>query len=654
MRGFTTAGGERRGAGWAGLALMALAGSAWGQALPPVATPLRVCSWNVTNYSTTSFGGRDANFQTSFYGVIPAGLALAGQSMYPDVIIGQEFISAAAVANFRNMLNTAPGSPGDWVAAPFRDGADTDSAFFFRSTKVQLLNRTGGVVSNADLANPGVPTGTGATAAVIIAVGSSSTSNQPRNTVRYDFAPVGYTGSAARIGAYSVHLKAQGSNSPPPGENAQGRRLVETQRIRANASGVDTNGAGSALPAGYQYIIAGDTNIQTSSAPDYQAMVGASITGWTNGSLVFVSQTITGGRVWDPINSPGSWNNNSAFRYIHTQDPAATGQMDDRHDQILLNASLLDGDGLDYLNFETVPYFSAPNTASSAWTFSTSTWNDPGHTYRAWGNDGSAYDLPLRTTGNTFVGATIATAIQATASGGGHLPVIVDLRVPAIAAVSTSTIDFGTVTVGDLATRVLEVFNAGEVARWTAGGISPLNYTVSVTGAGFSTPAGSFTEAAGGGRNSHVVTLNTSAPGTFSGTVTISAPGAVDTPAVVVTLTGTVQAASTACVVDYNGDTFINLDDLGDFISDFYLPTPVPGGVQPAAPTYGDAAIGFGVPCPTAGDAAPPYAAGAYRALGYRVGFSPDGSNACPVDAETPFPNLDNLSDFVTAYYQGC
>jgi hypothetical protein len=106
-----------------------------------------------------------------------------------------------------------------------------------------------------------------------------------------------------------------------------------------------------------------------------------------------------------------------------------------------------------------------------------------------------------------------------------------------------------------------------------------------------------------------------------------------------------------ACAEDYNRDAALNLDDLSDFITDFYTQPSIPAGLQPAAPTYADTLVGFGTACPLAPDAPAPYAADAYRALGYRVGFSIDGSNNCPLAANANFPNLDNLSDFITAYY---
>jgi hypothetical protein len=111
-----------------------------------------------------------------------------------------------------------------------------------------------------------------------------------------------------------------------------------------------------------------------------------------------------------------------------------------------------------------------------------------------------------------------------------------------------------------------------------------------------------------------------------------------------------------SCPADYNGDSWVNLDDLGDFITDYYAVPAIPGGAQAAAPTYPGEVVGFGGPCPEAPDAGSPYALDAYRVNGYRVGYSPDGSNACPLSPDQPFPNLDNLNDYITLYYSvtGC
>lgn len=102
---------------------------------------------------------------------------------------------------------------------------------------------------------------------------------------------------------------------------------------------------------------------------------------------------------------------------------------------------------------------------------------------------------------------------------------------------------------------------------------------------------------------------------------------------------------------DYNRDGVNDLADLADFITDFYTFPAIPGGMQLAAPSYAGERVGFVAACANAPDAPPPYAAEGYRVGGYRVGFSPDGSNACPVSRDQVFPNLDHLSDFISAYF---
>ncbi len=483
---------------------------------------LRVASWNISNYG----GGRTADIQNAVYGVFE------GRSLAPDVILGQEFLSASATTSFVSALNTAPGSPGDWAAATFVDGPDTDSAFFYRTSRVTFLGQT------------------------IAAVGSSSSSNQPRHTMRYDFRPVGYAAPGASIGAYSVHLKAGSASSD------QSRRLVEAQRIRDNAEGVNTNGPGSSLPTGYAFLVGGDFNIQSSSQAAYQELVA--------------SQTNNDGRFFDPIATPGSWNNNGSFRIVHTQDPIGAGGMDDRHDQILIAGSLIDGVGLTYAGNHTIPY-------------STTTWNDPNHSYRAWGNDGTSFDVAMKIAGNTMVGPTIAQALVNCANGAGHLPVVLNLTLPAEID-STTTIDFGTVNLGDLATSSLSVTNAGDVAKWTAGGINTLNYSL-VASSGFSAPAGSFSEAAGGGSNTHSVSMDTSSPGLKSGTVTITSD-APDAPVLFVTLLG--EVIENACTADVNGDGDLDVLDFLDFLDAYgqcdQMPAPcAPGGIN--ADFNGDTAV---------------------------------------------------------------
>lgn len=408
----------------------------------PAASQLRIATYNVTNYSS----GRIAQFQTIFYSTFE------GRQFAPDVIIGQEFLSGASVNNFLSILNTAPGSPADWAAAPFVDGPDTDSAFFYRTGKISFI------------------------AGQVIAPGEG-TSGQPRNTMRYDFRPIGYASNPTVVSAYSVHLKAGSTGDD------QTRRLGEAQKIRDNAE---------ALP-GYQFLVAGDYNIQSSGQAAYQEFVG--------------SQSNNLGRFFDPINTPGAWNNGISYRFVHTQDPSGAGGMDDRLDIILTSAGLLNGLGMDYIGNPSLAY-------------STSTWNDPNHSYRCWGNDGTSFDSTLKVSGNTMVGPTIAQALKdSTGTGGGHLPVFLDVKAPP-KVTSPTIIDFGLIPPGVMAQRSLLVSNPGDVVRFGTNGVAPLKYTLTAT-SGFTAPSGTFTAVATSGIN-HTISVNTATPGIKQGIITIA------------------------------------------------------------------------------------------------------------------------------------
>lgn len=327
-----------------------------------LADELRIANWNVTNYDS----GRITEFETAIYA------SFAGRSLAPDILIGEEFISATAVNNFLSILNNAPNSPGDWAAAPFVNGPDTDSALFYRQSKVFLAT---------DLSANGV---------TVVSTGGGPP-NHPRHIMRYDVRIAGFTTPEATIAIYASHMKAGSTGDD------QDRRLVEAIEIRDDAE---------ALPAGWSFLVGGDFNIQESTQAAWQELVG--------------SQVNNDGRFFDPINTPGSWNNNFAFRYVHTQDPStATGGMDDRLDFILVSQNLIDNLGMDYIGDASIPY-------------STLTWNDSNHSFRAWGNDGTSFNSSLTVVGNQMVGATIAQALVDSAENGGHLPVFMDFVIPDI------------------------------------------------------------------------------------------------------------------------------------------------------------------------------------------------------------------------------
>ncbi|MCA9243131.1 MAG: hypothetical protein KDA32_04190 [Phycisphaerales bacterium] len=486
----------------------------WGMAtalvcalVSPSLAQLRVVTWNISNYS----GGNASNVETAVYGVFE------GRSMSPDVFICQEFLSASASNSFLSILNAAPGSPGDWAAAPFINGPDTDSAFFYRTSRVLFKGVT------------------------VVATGGTSP-NHPRNIQRYDIQPIGYFvpecfdpnnptdmncpvtgGGKATIACYSVHMKAGSTGDD------QARRLLEAQRIRDDAE---------ALPANWMFLIAGDYNIQSSTQSAYQELTG--------------SQANNAGRFFDPINTPGGWNNNGAFRFVHTQDPIGAGGMDDRHDQILLSGNLVDGAEFDYIGNASVPY-------------STTTWNDTNHSYRSYGNDGTSYNTTLTTTGNTMVGPTIALSLQAMASGAGHLPVFLDIRLPAKVS-SVEVLDFGTVVLGGFAEQPLDIAHGGAVARWGVNGLEDLTYSLSHS-QGLLDPNVEYTLSAGDAPNTHMIEVLTDTVGLINETVTIHS-NAPEDPDRVVLLVGEVVAPS-ICLGDLDNDNMITLSDLSGFLGAF-------------------------------------------------------------------------------------
>lgn len=454
---------------------------------------LRIVAWNISNYG----GGRTGAIHASVYG------DFEGRSMSPDVFVLQEFLSQGAVDQFVAALNSAPNSPGDWAGAVFVNGPDTDSALAYRTSRVQLIDT------------------------VVVAAGGGAP-NFPRNLMRYDIRPVGYEAPGATIAMYSVHMKSGTSSSD------QQRRLLEAQTIRTDAEN---------LPEGWSFLVGGDFNIQSSGQGAYQELVG--------------SQVDNTGRFFDPISTPGSWNNNGSFRYVHTQDPIGAGGMDDRHDQILLSGSMIDRGGLEYVGVLD-DIFGLPVP------YSTSTWDDPNHSYRSWGNDGSTFDQQLRTTGNTMVGPVIAQALKDMCAGAGHLPVFLDIRVPGKVG-SDLVLDFGTLAQGALAIADLDVFNDGDVGLWTADGVSGLEYEL-VGSTGLSVPAGAFADAAGGGVNTHAIGLDTSVSGSFEGTITILSDDP-DEPVREVMVLATILGA--LCEGDANGDGVVNFVDLNAVLSEF-------------------------------------------------------------------------------------
>lgn len=523
-----------------GISLVMLAAGCAAGIAPSVSAQVRIGQWNVTNWNASDVAARGAAFQTSFYGINPANAA----QFAPDLMILEEIEDSGGQNNvnaFVSLLNTASGSPGDWVAAPFvLNQGDSSNALVYRSSRFSYV--AGSVIT---LGTAGADVGSGPTQA-------------PRDNQRWTMLPFGYTGTSAYLYIYASHMKAGDTSAD------QARREPEGLRIRANAN---------TLPTDAHFILGGDFNIQGSSQLAYQYLT-------VFNSMLSDARNVQSGLFFDPINRPGTWNNNCVFRNIHTQEPGpSTGGMDDRHDQLLISAALRDGDGWSYLPFSPGGNIQLPfvTAASGCPTSTTATaWFDTNHSYRCWGNDGNHYNAPIDGSSfNTQVGVTIAQALITTTSGNGHLPVFMDLQVPAKLGAPTGTIAFGSVTQNSVTTQSFTITNAADVARFskdgTGWGIDTLNYSFSfISGSGFSIQGGNgpysrTATALPAQANTHTIVVNTSTVGTLNAVLRITCDDP-DVPTRDITLTATVGSGGPPPPppgnYDVNGDGQITIEDL--------------------------------------------------------------------------------------------
>jgi hypothetical protein len=127
------------------------------------------------------------------------------------------------------------------------------------------------------------------------------------------------------IEVYMCHLKAGSGSAEQATRDLQTEILMEYIATR---------------PQDRNHFVCGDLNVYTSNEAGYQNLLSGPF------------------GLKDPINKPGSWNNNGVFADIHTQSPrtsggfdcGSTGGLDDRFDQILVSNNVMNGsDSLKYL-----------------------------------------------------------------------------------------------------------------------------------------------------------------------------------------------------------------------------------------------------------------------------------------------------------------
>ncbi|MBI5021887.1 MAG: fibronectin type III domain-containing protein [Ignavibacteriales bacterium] len=181
---------------------------------------------------------------------------------------------------------------------------------------------------------------------------------------------VRFTSSNDTVRFYSLHLKAS--------TGFEADRLAEATILRNHLNNLST---------GTKFMVMGDYNIYTSTEPAFLKLIN--------------SETDNDGRCKDPINAVGNWNNNSAFKAIHTQSPrvrafggGSTGGMDDRFDIILTSYSALDN-----------------NTLVSS--------------YNAYGNDGNHFNDSINRLPNSAVPDSVANGLH---YGSDHIPVTCNFK----------------------------------------------------------------------------------------------------------------------------------------------------------------------------------------------------------------------------------
>ncbi len=287
------------------------------------------------------------------------------------------------------------------------------------------------------------------------AFGTTGSNYAARQSARFQLRPVGYD-SSADFYIYNDHYKSS------TGTDNEDRRDYEATFVRADAD---------ALGQGASIIYAGDFNMYSSNEPAYQTLLSSG-----------------NGQAFDPINTPGNWNNNYTYRAVHTQSPhdgsdgLVTGGMDDRFDFQLVTGELLDNEGMSYI-------------AGS---------------YHAFGNNGTTYNQPVNYWSNTY--PVSQSVLDALAHVSDHLPVVVDYQLPAKMGIEVSSIP-SAVIVNSTLDIDITVSNVAPVQ--TTNGADELDYTVYTSGD--ITGSGSGIAYALQAGNVHTVSFDTSTAGSVSG-----------------------------------------------------------------------------------------------------------------------------------------
>lgn len=266
----------------------------------------------------------------------------------PDIFMINELESSAGATTILTDALNVDGVTS-YQRATFYSGPDTNNMLYYNSDKLVLYSQHE------------IPT---------------TLRNISEYVLYYKAPGMTSTSDTVFIYCYSAHLKASSGTTNEQKRNQEATLFKNYLDGRANLENV---------------FLGGDFNLYTSAEPAYNTVL--------NGGSV---------ALYDPISSPGSWNNNSSFANIHTQstrsgslgDGGAFGGMDDRFDFIFFNNQLQTGSqGLTYV---------------------------PG-SYKAVGNDGNHFNQSINSGTNNSAPNNVIDALYYMSD---HLPVVLKASIP--------------------------------------------------------------------------------------------------------------------------------------------------------------------------------------------------------------------------------
>jgi endonuclease/exonuclease/phosphatase family metal-dependent hydrolase len=338
-----------------------------------------------------------------------------------DILALQETTSnVTTVAPIVSTLNTFYSGIADYAQSTYQatqSGGNTDgngpNALIYNTTTLNLLASVG----------VGTPKG--------------SSNGEYRQVVRYEFQPVGDTGSTGIFYVYVSHSKS-GSTTTDSND-----RNEEAQIVRNDEA---------TLPASAAVLYVGDLNLNASTDASYQTLAAAS-------SPSGVGQ----GAGFDPINKPGNWALNSAFQGILTESATDLRYRDDLE---LVTQNVLD-DTAGNIGYVSGSYHTFGNNGTTPIQGSVDSGSD------------TALNNDLVQDGPLFISAATLYADLTTASD--HLPVVADYTVPPPPPPPRLLVSGFTPTPSGFVVNFNKPFNPGSVVMYTSGSIPD---DVMLTGAG--------------------------------------------------------------------------------------------------------------------------------------------------------------------------